>query len=85
MPEAGVEDAILCCPMCVYKFGVFTEGLFAILGRVVERGADVAIWDAKHLVAKLHVCRRGDRAVKVAARRAAGVDAIGRMVALLVC
>jgi hypothetical protein len=59
------------------------EGLFAIVGRVLDSWADVAIadvWEARHLVAKAHVCRRGSRAREAAERRAAEAEVAGRMV-----
>jgi hypothetical protein len=58
-------------------------GLFAVVRRVVKRGADVAaaeVWEARHLVAKVHVWRRGRRAVEVAERKAAEAEVAGRMV-----
>jgi hypothetical protein len=82
-----VEDAILCCPMWVCKLSGVVEGLFAPGRRVVERWADVAagtILDARHLVAKVHVCRRGSRAIEAAERIAAEAEEAGLMVGVLV-
>jgi hypothetical protein len=51
--------------------------------RVLESLADVAmadVWEARHLVAKAHVCRRGRRAIEAAERIAAGAEVAGLMV-----
>jgi hypothetical protein len=50
---------------------------------VLESLADVAmadVWEARHLVAKAHVCRRGRRANEAAERIAAGAEVAGLMV-----
>jgi hypothetical protein len=77
-----VEDAILRCPMCVQKLGVVVQELFGLVRRVLESWADVAVWEARHLVAKLHVCDRESRAIDVAERRAAQAEVAGLMAAI---
>jgi hypothetical protein len=39
---------------------------------------------ARHLVAKVHVCRRGSRAIEVAERRATEAEVAGLMMRVLV-
>lgn len=54
--------------------------LFAVVRREVKSWADLAaVWEARHLVAKLQVCRRGRRASEVAVRKAAGAEVVGLM------
>jgi len=51
---------------------------------VLESWADVAIeavWDTKQRVAKVHVCRRGSRAIEDAERIAAEAEIAGLIVA----
>lgn len=43
-----------------------------------------AVWEARHLVAKLHVCSRGSLAKEVAVRVTAGAEAAGRREAIMV-
>ena len=73
-------DAILYCPICVYKLDAAVGALFAVVRRGLENWADfAAVWEAKQRVAKLQVCRRGSRATEVAARKAAGAVVAGLM------
>jgi hypothetical protein len=75
-----VEDAILYCPICVYKLCVLAGELFAVVRRGLASCADLAaVWEPKHRVAKPQVWRRGSRAIDVAERRAAGAEVTGLM------
>jgi hypothetical protein len=60
---------------------VVVEGL-TVVRRVLESWADLAVWEARHLVAKLQVCRMGTRAIEDAERRAAGAEVAGLMTAV---
>jgi hypothetical protein len=52
-----------------------------VVRRGLVRCADLAaVWEARHLVAKLHVCCRGSRTLDVAERKAAAAEVGGRMV-----
>jgi hypothetical protein len=77
-----VDDAILCCPIWV-KLGVFAVRLFAVVRRKLESWAGFVVWEARHRVAKLHVCRRGSRAIDVAARNAPGLETAGLIAAFV--
>jgi hypothetical protein len=79
-----VDDAILYCPTWVVKLGVMAVRLFAVVRREVEIWTDRAtVWEARHRVAKLQVCRRGSRAIDVAARNAPGLGTAGLIAAFM--
>ena len=76
-----VEDAILrCCPSSklarVAIAGAKVEGV----GRV-RRSADLAVWEAKHLVAKPRAVGLGRRAIDVAERSAAAGEEVAGFIA----
>jgi hypothetical protein len=53
-----------------------------LVRRVLESWADVAVWEARHLVAKLQLRVRESRAIEVAERRAAEAEVAGLMAAV---
>lgn len=56
------------------------ERLFAGVCRVLVSWGDLAaVWEARHLVANVQVCRRGSRAIEVAERKAAVAELDGLM------
>jgi hypothetical protein len=76
----GVDDAILYCPMCVYRLAGVALTVLAGVLRGLESWADVAAdCEAKQRVAKLQVWRGDSRAIEVAERIAAGAAIAGLM------
>jgi hypothetical protein len=60
---------------------VVGEGL-AVVRRVLDSCADLAVWEARLLVAKPQVCRMGRRVMDDAERRAAEAEVAGLMTAV---